>query len=297
MIEDRLELVVLARLATTERPTVAMVATATRRFAPTTMDRAVWTQTVETAIERLAPRDPDAELARRLAPTTWKRLADHLLPGLALGLQPDDKALQHLAGRDPWIAAIGARALGLWATGAPPSLSAVCDAYAWKCLALPGRPKRCPPEVRALFLQRELRSDPGSPDRLLRLFVARELGAARPELRVIRDALVTHWLLGKSLGTQAFADDVRSAARSAITGVFGQRKVFISAVWEQLHRSGRWSTMPLDEFKRRLLEEHRAGSLELSRADLVAAMDGRLVADSETLANGASFHFIVREGV
>ncbi len=295
MIEDRLELVVLARLATVKRPT--LVATSTLRFAPTTMDRAAWTRTIDAVVERLAPRDPKAELSRRLAPATWQRLADHLLPGLALGLAPNDKALQRLAGRDPWIAAIGARALGLWTAGSPPSLSAVCDAYAWKCLALPGRPKRCPPEVRALFLQRELRSDPGSPDRLLRLFVARELGAPRPELRVIRDALVTHWLLGKSLGAPVFADDVRSAARSATTGTFGQRKVFISAVWEQLHRSGRWSTLTLEEFKRRLLDEHRAGSLELSRADLVAAMDGRLVADSETLANGASFHFIVREGV
>ncbi len=31
----------------------------------------------------------------------------------------------------------------------------------------------------------------------------------------------------------------------------------------------------------------------LSRADLVAAMDPALVAESETLANGASFHFVV----
>jgi hypothetical protein len=297
MITDRFDLIVLARVATTERPTSALVASATRRFAPSTVDAPTWTKSVEQALERMRDLDARAELERRLKSATWKRLAEQTLPAISLGLDPSDKSIDRLAGRDQWTAAIAGRALGLWTNGAPPSLSAVCDAYAWKCLALPGRPKRCPPEIRATFLQRELRSDLGPPDRLLRLYVARELGAARPELRVLRDALVTHWLLGKQLGVQAFAEDVRSAARSATSGAFGQRKVFISAVWDQLHRSGRWSSLTLEDFKRRLLDEHRSGSLELSRADLVSAMDPRLVAASETLADGASFHFIVREGV
>jgi len=295
MIAERLELVVLACMATTNRA----VASTTRRFAPTTLDDAGWARATEVVVERVQSLDAKSEIARRLGVPqvpTWKRLAERVLPGLALGVQPSDKILDRLGGRDDWTAAIAGRALGLWTTGAPPSLASVCDAYAWQCLQLPGRPKRCPPEIRAAFLQRELRSDAGPPDRLLRWFVARELGAARPELRVIRDALVRSWLLGKQLGAHAFADDVRSAARSTTHGAFGQRKVFISAVWDELRRSGRWSSLPIAEFKRRLLETHRAGTIELARADLVAAMDPHLVASSETLADGASFHFIVREG-
>lgn len=298
---DRLELLVLARLATSaERPTIAALASTLRRFSPATMTEANWLTAVESAAARVATLDAAAELTRRLgipAGRPWKQLAERILPALGLGLAAsDDKAISKLAGRDEWTAAIAARALGVWTEGPPPSLSAVCDAYAWRSLGLAGRPKRCPPEVRALFLQRELHTESSPPDRLIRLLAARELSAPRPELRVLRDALVRSWLTGKQLGApERFARDVHDAARAARDGVFGDRKVFISAVWDELRRSGRWSALSIPEFKRRLLEAQRAGEVELARADLVAAMDPRLVADSETLAEGASFHFIVRE--
>ena len=301
MIPDRLDLLVLAKVATSERVlSTAERASALSRFAPATIANAEWTGLIGDASERVAAMDPDRELSRRLGSTekhTWKQLAERVLPALGLGLgAADGKAIARLAGRDEWTAAIAARALGLWSSGPPPSLSVVCDAYAWRSLGLAGRPKRCPPEVRALFLQRELGSDPGPPDRLLRLYVARELEAARPELRVLRDSLVRLWLQGRVPGdADTFSDDVRRAALVAKTeGMFGDRKVFISAVWDELRRSGRWSALSIHEFKRRLLDAQRSGTIELARADLVAAMDPRLVADSETLADGASFHFIVR---
>lgn len=302
LIADRVDLVVLARIATsTKRPSTASIASATRRFSPTTFDPRAWTQAVEESVQRTESLDPAKEVTRRCAmreKPTWKRFAERLFPALGLGLAPsDDKTIARLSGRDEWTAAIAARALGLWTTGPAPSLSVVCDAYAWRCLGLSGRPKRCPPEVRAVFLQRELQSDAGPPDRLLRLYVARVIEAPRSELRVMRDALVRNWLLGKSVvATTAFADDVRTAARSANHGVFGHRKVFISAVWDELRRAGQWSSLSIADFKSRLLDAQRAGDVELARADLVAAMDPHLVAASETLADGASFHFIVREG-
>ncbi len=292
MIADRLDLLVLARIATSADR--SSIASSLRRFAPATVGDGDWTRAVADAVERTKHLDATAEVIRRLgAKRPWKQLAERVFPALGLGLS-DEKAIARLTGRDEWTAAIAGRALGLWTSGPAPTLSVVCDAYAWRSLGLPGRAKRCPPEVRALFIQRELQTDPGPPDRLLRLFVARELEAARPELRVLRDALVRNWLLGKQLGS-SFTDDVRHATRSAQHGVFGGRKVFISAVWDELRRTGRWSTLSIPDFKRRLLDAQRAGSLELARADLVAAMDPRLVADSETLADGASFHFIVRE--
>lgn len=295
MISERLDTLVLARIATsTKRPSVAASASDLRRFSPSTVGDSDWVRIVGETVERTKHLDATAEVTRRLGPRRpWKQLAERVLPGLGLGID-DDKVLARLTGRDEWTAAIAGRALGLWTTGPAPSLSVLCDAYAWRSLGLSGRAKRCPPEVRALFIQRELQTDPGPPDRLLRLYVARELEAPRPELRVLRDALVRNWLVGKTLGS-SFTADVRHAARAARDGVFGGRKVFISAVWDELRRNGRWSTLTIPEFKRRLLDAQRAGSLELARADLVAAMDPRLVADSETLADGASFHFIVRE--
>ena len=122
----------------------------------------------------------------------------------------------------------------------------------------------------------------------------------RADARVLLDALVRMWVDGRQVGSAAtepapaFAETVRDVARAAREGVFGDRKVFIASVWNELRR-GRWPTMSLADFKTRLVAAHRAGDLALARADLVAAMDPDLVAASETTTEGASFHFIVRE--
>jgi hypothetical protein len=73
-------------------------------------------------------------------------------------------------------------------------------------------------------------------------------------------------------------------------GRFGDRKVFVSALWQ---RVGRKVGMSLDEFKQWLFSQHRAGAVQLARADLVAAMDPKLVASSEIRVPGAEFHFVV----
>lgn len=187
----------------------AELARALRRFAPSTLDDSAWLGLVDRAVvEARAAGLLDANNTAKGADLlgaitegkprpTWAQLADKLLPALSLGIAPTDaKTLARLKDRDTWTAAIAARLLGQWREGPPPSLSAVCDAYAWQQLGLAGQPKRMPHEVRALFLQRELQTQSAPPDRLLRLYVARELGAARPELRVLRDALVRRWLGG-----------------------------------------------------------------------------------------------------
>jgi len=73
-------------------------------------------------------------------------------------------------------------------------------------------------------------------------------------------------------------------------GRFGDRKVFVSALWD---RVGAELGMSLAEFKAWLVAQHRAGTLRLARADLVAAMDPKLVASSEIRIPGAEFHFVV----
>jgi hypothetical protein len=132
---------------------------------------------------------------------------------------------------------------------------------------------------------------------LLRLYAAKQLEAPRPELRALRDSLVRNWLVGRELGPPAngFAAQVRDAARRSTTGVFGDRKVFISSVWDELRTRPAYAAVTLEAFKAQLLRAHRDGELVLARADLVAAMNPELVAASETTADGASFHFVVRE--
>jgi len=306
---DRLQTLVIARMVTSSKPlAVPELAKQLQRFAPASVSEAAWREQVAAVVPEHATRE---ELARRVGKAaTWTQLVERVFPALSLGVAADDaKTHGKLAGRDAWTAAIAGRALGLWTQGAPPSLAAVCDAYAWQQLALSGKPKRCPPEIRAVFLQRELGTEAGPPDRLLRLFVARQLGAPRAELRALRDALVRAWLEGRELDGRndaiaaapadspapAFADDVRDVARAATHGRFGDRKVFISSVWDALRCQPTWSTLTLDDFKARLVRAHQAGDVVLARADAVSTMNPELVTASETRADGASFHFIVRE--
>ena len=303
------------------------------RFAPAELTEAAWRDRLAEAAAGLVAQGvlgPDhrvrdaGELARRIGRSTarsWAELADRVLPGLALGIAADDAKLRaRLAGRDAWAAAIVARALGLWRDGAPPSLAALCDALVWRELALPGTPKRCPPELRAAFVQRRLGGDAGPPERLVRVLAAREVAAPRPELRALRDALVRGWLADRVLGAPAapaaatfvpaapaaefapgsaarFPDDARRAAGTVVDGRFGDRKVFVSAAWRALALDPRWAALSLDDFKTRLVAAHRAGELQLARADLVAAMDPALVAASEIAVDGASFHFVIDDVV
>jgi len=310
LLASRLEALIVARAGTIgSRLSAGELVKPLARFAPAELTPDAWRERlIGVASDLRAQGVLDAEhhlhdageLARRLglpAARPWPALADRVLPALALGIAAADGKLQaRLAGRDAWAAAIIGRTLALWSDGPPPSLPAVCDALAWRELGLPGKPKRCPPEIRALFVQRQLASDAGPPERLVRVLAAREVGAPRPELRALRDALVRGWLAGRTLGPPpSFAGDALRAAGATQDGRFGDRKVFVSAVWHELRKDPPWAELTLDDFKARLVAAHRAGELALARADLVAAMDPELVAASEIIVDGASFHFIVQE--
>lgn len=313
---SQIDTLIVARAFTNRRATPARtLVQPLLRFGPRDRTESQWRDELLGAVERLrasAVIDEDhrlvdpSELARRIgkhAAKTWAQLADKILPALALGVAAaDSKSHERLVGRDAWAAAIAARSLGLWTEGPPPSLAAVCDGYVWRSLGLPSKPKRCPPEVRAHFIQQALHSDAGPPERLVHLLAAKAIGVVRSDLRELRDGLVRLWVtedhslsVGKPAPPVEFAAEVRELSRHLRDGVFGDRKVFISSVWNQLRDQPRWSTLSLDEFKQRLVAAHRKGDLVLARADLVAAMDPELVAASETRTDGASFHFIVRE--
>ena len=77
------------------------------------------------------------------------------------------------------------------------------------------------------------------------------------------------------------------------TGRFGDSKVFIAHVWRaQLQSDPAFRTMDLAAFKERLAEANNARLLDLSRADLVQAMDPDDVRQSEVHYLNATFHFV-----
>src|SRR5215813_7330807 len=104
----------------------------------------------------------------------------------------------------------------------------------------------------------------------------------------------------------------RALAAVHDTGRFGDRKVFIASLWTMMLRieaqTGGTLTegATLEHFKAWLLRsrlltqdgtEDAARLIVLCRADLVAAMDPAQVAASETVADGAVFHFAVDPAV
>lgn len=317
-VAARLDQVVLMRLATTAKPPGSThIAAGLKALAPSTFDDARWLDTIAASESRLieageldARRRPTQgldELTVRLGlppRVSWKAFHDKVLPGLGLGIKPDDtSAFRRLAGRDEWAAATVGRALALWHHGPPPRLNAVCDALVWKTLGLPGVAKRTPPELRAHFVRQVIPNATGSPERMIHMLAARAAGAIRADLRALRAGLSRRWLTGQEWNggsdiatAPTFAAAVRAAAEQATDGVFGARKVFISSVWHTLRAQPAFRSLTLDEFKRQLVSAHKAGTVTLVRADLSAAMDAELLRESEVTHLEARYHFVERGG-
>jgi hypothetical protein len=99
-----------------------------------------------------------------------------------------------------------------------------------------------------------------------------------------------------------FADTVREVAQAVdenptadgrARGRFG-RKVFIAAIRRALKQTPYWRMSPgrIDEL---LIDANRDGLLQLTRADLVGAMDPAEVRTSEIESLGSTFHFVVAD--
>lgn len=94
--------------------------------------------------------------------------------------------------------------------------------------------------------------------------------------------------------TEALLSVLREAIpKVGSNGRYGKDNVFVSALWRQISRDRRLSTLSLDGFKRWLVTANRNQLVALARADLVDAMDPKLVADSEIEDLGATFHFVL----
>ena len=138
-------------------------------------------------------------------------------------------------------------------------------------------------------------------DRLL----SKGVNARRDDAKELREAAMRQWVdrstadpalspdsPAEPLDLRAFAEHVLAAARSSPTGRFGDNKVFIAHLWSAAQDDPALRGMDLDGFKQRLAEANNARLLDLSRADLVEAMDPEDVRTSETRYYNATFHFV-----
>lgn len=230
--------------------------------------------------------------------TTWKTIRNTLLLPLALHRKeqtPDTR--KWLARADGLRAALLSREHNL-TVGATPTLSKALDALAWKQLGLD--------RLEPFTLQAVLAHALGLEGKINRkkigeLLPAKAVGARNSGVEELRLAAIRRWLDNPppppaseaiSFNLAGFAEAVREAARAVPTGRFGDRKVFISHVWNALQERRAFPGMDEQEFKRHLGEANRAGLLALSRADLVEAMDPQDVRSSETPYLNATFHFV-----
>ena len=91
---------------------------------------------------------------------------------------------------------------------------------------------------------------------------------------------------------EMFANTVKSAARRCPTGQFGDGKVFISHVWNQLRNESQFAPLGIDGFKQKLVEANQSRLLNLLPADLNQAFDPADLTDSHTTQRNSTYHLI-----
>lgn len=120
--------------------------------------------------------------------------------------------------------------------------------------------------------------------------LTRALLVARTSLQPVRNDNA-----GAQSAASPLADFARAVQAAAVDpGVtrFHDDRAFIGSVWEHMRGHSPVGDMSLAEFKNQLIAAHRARLLEITRADLVGAMDPVEVERSEARYQNASFHFV-----
>jgi hypothetical protein len=247
--------------------------------------------------------------------TTWGKLTKTYLVASALGLAaPHGEALKRFALETGFKAALLKVRFGL-PLEAYPKFEEAIDALSWTLLDLPRAGKFNIKNVQAALIQRALgerrETDPKpDPKKEATRLLAKHVGARQSGKDELRLATIRHWVDGKAasggpaldhpapapepppLDLVAFARRVVEAAQSSPSGRFGDNKVFIAHVWRALRDQPSFASTDLEGFKQRLTEANHARLLDLSRADLVEAMDPEDVRQSEVAYQGATFHFV-----
>jgi hypothetical protein len=197
-----------------------------------------------------------------------------------------------------------------------PTAKQAKEAWTRKALGMGEREKVSLATVQAALFRRESGDNRATtPSKALDRLLAKRLQARRDDPKELRNEILRHWVdesLGKRpmqaaqpgesaatappssqpLDLAQFARAVLAAAHRCQSGRYGDNKVFIAHVWTALQHDPGFDGMDLAAFKTRLAEANNARLLDLSRADLVQAMNPQDVQLSEVSYLNATFHFI-----
>jgi hypothetical protein len=253
---------------------------------------------------------------------TWSVLRKTYLPASVLGLPASGEATFKAMASDPGFKAVLLKRHFELPTAEVPKLDDAIDALAWKLIGFEGAPgKFTVKNIKTALLNHAL-GDGRAADfkKAASRLVARRAGARRDDAQELRDAVLRGWIdrncepaaqrpeprdlpepdgrvPPEDQGPRAkdpreLAERVQAAARGCSTGRFGDNKVFIAHVWRVLQSDPDFAEMGLEGFKDFLAAANNARLLDLSRADLVQAMDPEDVRLSEVRYLNATFHFI-----
>jgi hypothetical protein len=252
--------------------------------------------------------------------TTWAVLRKTYLPTCALGMPASSEVLFKALSSEPTFQAVLLKRQYDLSIAELPKPDEATDGLAWKLIGFDGEGRKFNPKnVKTAVFNRAL-GDGRAADfkKAATRLLAQRLGARRDDPKELRDAVVRGWIDQEENGADpaesagvlpksspassaqvrptvdlpSFAEQVKSAARECPTGRFGDNKVFIAHVWKALQIDPAFRTMELDAFKEHLAEANNARLLDLSRADLVQAMDPDDVRQSEVHYLSATFHFV-----
>lgn len=236
------------------------------------------------------------------AGTTWAKLqSDYLVPK-AIGLTPGSKEAAALKTAGPLQLSIVLRDRHAPArTGM--TAKKLLAAIAWQAIGVESEADfNAENVVQQLVFQCAPKKT--TTGKVVAALAARAVGSAKTGAPDLRIAVLRKWLLASPGGNnrppdppagenlESFAGRVLAAARRCpAAGRFGDNKVFISHVWRQFN-GGPAAADGLTNFKQRLIDANREGFLQLSRADLVEAMNPADVEESTTAYGNATFHFV-----
>jgi len=257
--------------------------------------------------------------------TTWAKLKKIYLLARALGLAASTSTVIKALSSEPGFKAILLKRQYDLPTVAFPKFDEALDALAWQLIGFGNSTRKFDlRSVKTALFNREL-GNGGTTDfkTAVAHLLSRKVAAQRDDPRELRDAVLRGWInhdesgLADSglaershtiialeqpmpspplplheLDLASFAEQVKSVACTCTTGRFGDNKVFIAHVWRALQGTPLFQSMDLAFFKERLASANNARLLDLSRADLVQAMDPNDVRQSELRYFNATFHFI-----
>jgi len=320
---DKLELLILARLSVAARkpPSEAQASRSLQPIFARRVTASEWRESYARALASLREHlliEPErlsltpagrARLMAALRLATpprakdWSTFRRRYLPHLLFeGTRPSETL-------DPRLALLAEHLRVPIAGGS--TTESVLGAWLKQHLEIDGTPSL--QSVGLALLGRELGLRPKQkPRALLRQSLVRLSGATRDGADAVLDARLSSWACADPSAGRASSKAARDAraldpafleraarkieraARAPSARRYGPDKVFIASVWESLERDPELCPLGEAGFKHLLVEAHRRGLVDLSRADLVAAMDPRDVAASETRHLSATYHFIAR---